>query len=85
MKISNDSANNMTKNVTIDTMLSKNISIHPDTDKGILVAYYKTCKDIIEAKLPRKDCLYFIQKFGYAFGEFHMVEAKGDLIDAGLL
>lgn len=66
-------------------VLSAEIKVEIDTDYGILRAYWKTTKRLIEMRVSRAEALKFLQNFGKAFGEFKMIEAKGDFIDAGIL
>lgn len=67
------------------TILKKNIQDRPDTDYGVLMAFWATCAELIKLKASRRECLQFLQEFGRQFGAFKMVEAKGDMIDAGIL
>lgn len=66
-------------------ILSAEIAKEIDTDYGILRAYWKTCKRLIEERVKREELLKFLQNVGLYWGEFKMVEMRGDMIDAGLL
>lgn len=66
-------------------ILSEEISKQIDTDKGLLTAYWKTGKRLIEEKFPKSECLKFLQQFTKVWGEFKAIEMKGDFIDANIL
>lgn len=72
-------------NKTYKDILSEEIKKEENTDYGVLNAYWATTRRLIEIRASKKECLQFLQDFGRAFGEFKMVEAKGDFIDANLL
>lgn len=66
------------------SILSANISEEIDTDHGVLRAFWKTGADLIKQGAPKSECLKFLQEFSRQFGNFKMVEMKGDMIDAGI-
>lgn len=66
-------------------LLSKNIKTQPDTDHGILKAYWDTAKDLIGQKADRKEIRSFLAEVKRQWGDFKYSEMKGDFVDAGLI